>query len=58
MAQQTQTEKLENTLAHPIFDEPVFNEIKPLLDPDTFSTRHPTDNAQYAAIEELLKKRS
>jgi hypothetical protein len=44
--------------AHPrsLFDEPVFGEGVVSPDPGHFSTRHPSDNAEYALIEQLLYK--
>ena len=40
----------------PLFDEPVFSEGVVSSDPSHFSTRHPSDNAEYNAIEQLLTK--
>ena len=40
----------------PIFDEPVFGEGVASPDPSHFSTRHPSDSAQYKAIDDLLRK--
>jgi hypothetical protein len=43
-------------LPQPIFHEPVFNEDKPSPDPTGFETKHPSDNATYKRIENLLTK--
>jgi hypothetical protein len=43
-------------LSQPIFHEPSFSEDKPLPDPTGFETKHPSDNATYKQIENLLKK--
>lgn len=41
-------------LPQPIFDEPVFGEGVASPDPTHFSTRHPSDDAQFNAIQNLL----
>lgn len=38
-----------------IFDEPIFNEGMPSRDPDDFVVDHPSDNALYKQVEDLLK---
>ena len=43
-------------LSQPIFHEPAFSEDKPLPDPTGFETKHPSDDATYKQIENLLKK--
>ena len=43
-------------LPQPLFDEPTFNEGKQTKDPTKFKTPHPSDDAQYAKIEDLLTK--
>ena len=43
-------------LPQPIFHEPFFNEDKPSPDPTGFETKHPSDNATYKRIENLLTK--
>ena len=43
-------------LSQPIFHEPFFSEDKPTPDPTGFETKHPSDNATYKEIENLLKK--
>lgn len=43
-------------LPQPIFHEPSFNEDKPTADPTGFETKHPSDNATYKQIQNLLKK--
>ncbi len=48
--------KQHRPLTHPIFDEPIFAEATVTPDPRRFSTRHPSDNAQYKTIEDLLTK--
>ena len=40
----------------PLFDEPVFGEGVSTPDPSHFSTRHPSDGAEYKTIEQLLYK--
>jgi Calcineurin-like phosphoesterase len=44
-------------LTSPIFDEPVFSEGVETPDPSRFSTRHPSDNATFEQIKNLLTKR-
>ncbi len=46
----------KTTQARPLFDEPVFSEGVVTPDPSHFSTRHPSDNAEYKTIEQLLFK--
>jgi len=46
----------KTTQARPLFDEPVFGEGVVSPDPSHFSTRHPSDNAEYKIIEQLLFK--
>ncbi len=41
---------------HSIFDEPSFEEGVVTPDPAFFSTRHPSDNAEYKALGDLLSK--
>ena len=43
-------------LSQPIFHEPSFSEDRPLPDPTGFETKHPSDDATYKQIENLLKK--
>jgi hypothetical protein len=43
-------------LPQPIFHEPIFGEDGSLPDPTGFSTKHPSDNALYNQIGNLLKK--
>jgi hypothetical protein len=45
-------------LSQPIFHEPAFSEDKPLPDPTGFETKHPSDDATYKQIENLLKRTS
>jgi Calcineurin-like phosphoesterase len=40
----------------PAFPQPIFNEGNVTPDPKRFTTRHPSDTAQYKEIEKLLKK--
>ncbi len=42
-------------LANPLFDEPAFGEGVVTPDPTHFSTSHPSDNAEYKVIGDLLK---
>src|SRR5579863_2363006 len=49
--------RMHNTpLPQPVFDEPTFNETAASKDPTGFATPHPSDNAQYNAIHDLLTK--
>jgi hypothetical protein len=49
--------RVRNTpLPQPVFDEPTFNEAAASPDPMRFQTTHPSDNAQYNAIHDLLAK--
>jgi hypothetical protein len=48
--------RANHALTQPIFDEPVFGEGVETPDPSRFSTSHPSDDAQYKAIEALLTK--
>ena len=43
-------------LSHPVFGEPTFNETTKSLDPTGFLTPHPSDQALYNEISELLTK--
>ena len=43
-------------LPQPVFHEPIFGEEGSLRDPTGFSTAHPSDNALYSKIGNLLKK--
>jgi hypothetical protein len=43
-------------LPQPVFDEPTFNEGTSSPDPTKFTTPHPSDDAQYKKIEDLLTK--
>jgi hypothetical protein len=47
--------KSDNTLAEPIFHEPVFNEGVATHDPTGFIVDHPSDTKVYKQIEALLK---
>ena len=48
--------KHNTPLPQPVFDEPTFNETAASQDPKRFATPHPSDNAQYNAIHDLLAK--
>jgi hypothetical protein len=49
--------RINNTpLPQPVFDEPTFNEAAASPDPAGFGAPHPSDNAQYNAIHDLLTK--
>jgi Calcineurin-like phosphoesterase len=43
-------------LPQPVFHEPIFSEDGSLPDPTGFSTTHPSDNALFSQIGDLLKK--
>ena len=43
-------------LSDPIFHEPIFGETEQLPDPNGFLTKHPSDDALYKQIEDLLTK--
>ncbi len=40
----------------PIFTDPIFGEDQTLPSPTGFKTKHPSDNATYKEVEDLLKK--
>jgi hypothetical protein len=48
--------RIQTKLPQPIFHEPIFNEDGSLRDPTGFSIQHPSDNALYKRIGDLLKK--
>lgn len=41
---------------NPVFHEPKFSEDTTTIDPTGFATRHPSDNAEYARLKQLLTK--
>jgi len=43
-------------LSQPVFHEPIFGEDGTRPEPTGFSTTHPSDNALYSQIGNLLKK--
>jgi hypothetical protein len=45
-----------SSLPQPVFDEPVFAEGVPTPDPTQFKTPHPSDDAQYKQLGNLLEK--
>src|SRR5271157_1726104 len=47
--------KSSSPFPQPIFEEPFFAEGVPTPDPNGFRTIHPSDNAQYKQIQNLLK---